>query len=131
MDKNLLMVLNEMIPEGTNEEFEKDGIRYKFVNEDGLIKIEAETVFDDSYTKEAVTNFKENIKVLDDDIFVKSIDELRDKIDLNRFDELLDLEEFTEEEADEVEKLITDASTIICSNLQSKIQEFVELYDRF
>ncbi len=131
MDKNLLMVLNEMIPEGTNEEFEKDGIRYKFVNEDGLIKIEAETVFDDSYIKEAVTNFKENIKVLDDDIFVKSIDELRDKIDLNRFDELLDLEEFTEEEADEVEKLITDASTVIRLNLQSKIQEFVELYDRF
>ena len=81
--------------------------------------------------KEIVEEYKEGIKALDDDLFVEIVDELKSKLDLTRFNELLDLESFDEDQAQEVEKMIDISTDIICLHLQHKIQGMVELYEKF
>ena len=58
-------------------------------------------------------------------------DHLIDQKDLNKFNELLDLETFTEDEASEVEEMIDISADVISSHLKNKIQEMVKLYEKF
>ena len=51
--------------------------------------------------------------------------------DVQRFDELLNQDTFTEEEAAEVSEMIDQSSQIICDHLEDKINELVEIYNRF
>ena len=131
-------ILDLYIPNGTVETFESDGIKYHLEKDKGHLKIEIDVnipeqdeEFDDSATKEIVEEYKEGIKALDDDLFVEIVDKLKSKFDLNRFNELLDLESFNEEQAQEVEKMINISTDIICLHLQHKIQGMVELYEKF
>ena len=131
-------ILDLYIPNGTVETFESDGIKYHLEKDKGHLKIEIDVnipeqdeEFDDSATKEIVKEYKEGIKALDDDLFVEIVDKLKSKFDLNRFNELLDLESFNEEQAQEVEKMINISTDIICLHLQHKIQGMVELYEKF
>lgn len=130
--------LSLSIPERTVQSFEVDGLKYYLEKDNGYIKIELEASlpeqdgeFDDSTTKEIVREYKEGIKALDDDLFVEIVDELKSKLDLTRFNELLDLENFDEDQAQEVEKMIDISTDIICLHLQHKIQDMVELYEKF
>ena len=131
-------ILDLYIPNGTVETFESDGIKYHLEKDKGHLKIEIDVnipeqdeEFDDSATKEIVEEYKEGIKALDDDLFVEIVDELKSKLDLTRFNELLDLESFAKDQAQEVEKMIDISTDIICLHLQHKIQSMVELYERF
>ena len=131
-------ILDLYIPNGTVETFESDGIKYHLEKDKGHLKIEIDVnipeqdeEFDDSATKEIVEEYKEGIKALDDDLFVEIVDELKSKLDLTRFNELLDLESFNEDQAQEVEKMIDISTDIICLHLQHKIQGMVELYEKF
>ena len=47
------------------------------------------------------------------------------------FNELLDLESFDKDQAQEVEKMIDISTNVICLHLQHKIQGMVELYEKF
>ena len=130
--------LSLSIPEGTVQSFEADGLKYYLEKDNGSIKIELKASlpeqdgeFDDSTTKEIVREYKEGIKALDDDLFVEIVDKLKSKLDLTRFNELLDLENFDEDQAQEVEKMIDISTDIICLHLQHKIQGMVELYEKF
>lgn len=130
--------LSLSIPEGTVQSFEADGLKYYLEKDNGSIKIELKASlpeqdgeFDDSTIKEIVREYKEGIKALDDDLFVEIVDELKSKLDLTRFNELLDLENFDEDQAQEVEKMIDISTDIICLHLQHKIQGMVELYEKF
>lgn len=130
--------LSLSIPEGTVQSFEADGLKYYLEKDNGSIKIELKASlpeqdgeFDDSTTKEIVREYKEGIKALDDDLFVEIVDKLKSKLDLTRFNELLDLENFDEDQAQEVEKMIDVSTDIICLHLQHKIQGMVELYEKF
>ena len=51
--------------------------------------------------------------------------------DVQRFDELLNQDTFTEEEAAEVSEMIGQSSQIICDHLEDKINELVDVYNRF
>ena len=131
-------ILDLYIPNGTVETFESDGIKYHLEKDKGHLKIEIDVnipeqdeEFDDSATKEIVEEYKEGIKALDDDLFIEIVDELKSKLDLTRFNELLDLESFDEDQAQEVEKMIDISTDIICLHLQHKIQGMVELYEKF
>ena len=131
-------ILDLYIPNGTVETFESDGIKYHLEKDKGHLKIEIDVnipeqdeEFDDSATKEIVEEYKEGIKALDDDLFIEIVDELKSKLDLTKFNELLDLESFDEDQAQEVEKMIDISTDIICLHLQHKIQGMVELYERF
>lgn len=131
-------ILDLYIPNGTVETFESDGIKYHLEKDKGHLKIEIDVnipeqdeEFDDSATKEIVEEYKEGIKALDDDLFVEIVDELKSKLDLTKFNELLDLESFDKDQAQEVEKMIDISTNVICMHLQHKIQGMVELYEKF
>ena len=135
---DLTNILGLSIPDGTVETFESDDLKYHLEKDNGHLKIEIEAnipeqdaEFDDSATREIVEEYKEGIKALDDDLFVEIVDELKSKLDLTRFNELLDLESFDKDQAQEVEKMIDISTDIICLHLQHKIQSMVELYERF
>ena len=87
--------------------------------------------FDDSDIKDLIKEYKENIKNLDDDLFLEVVEDISTKIDLNKFNKLLDLETFTEDEASKVEEMINISVNSISSHLQNKIQEMVKLYEKF
>ena len=127
----MLKVLTSLIPDGTKQELEIDGVKYKFSKDGEDIKIEVSESFDDTSTKEVVAEYKENIKKLDDDLFVEVTEKLSTKLNLKEFNELLDLESFNEEQADKVEEMISISSDIIGLHLQHKIQDMVELYEYF
>ena len=131
-------ILDLYIPNGTVETFESDGIKYHLEKDKGHLKIEIDVnipeqdeEFDDSATKEIVKEYKEGIKALDDDLFIEIVDELKSKLDLTKFNELLDLESFDKDQAQEVEKMIDISTNVICMHLQHKIQGMVELYEKF
>lgn len=136
--QDLTNILGLCIPDGTVETFESDDLKCHLEKDNGHLKIEIEAnipeqdgEFDDSDTKKIIEEYKEGIKALDDDLFVEIVDKLKSKFDLNRFNELLDLESFNEEQAQEVEKMINISTDIICLHLQHKIQGMVELYEKF
>lgn len=127
-------ILNLSIPNGTEESFEDDDVKIILGKDDDCLKIEISTIpkeaeFDE--TKELVEEYKEAIKNLDDDLFLEIVEELKSKVDLTEFNELLNLEEYNSDEAKEVEEMINISSEIICSTLKKKIQNMVELYEKF
>ena len=128
--------LSLSIPEGTVQSFEADGLKYYLEKDNGYIKIELEAslpekTFDDSSTKKIVAEYKESIKALDDDLFLEIVDELSSKLDLKEFNSLLDLESFDEDQARKLEEMIDISTDVICLHLQHKIQDMVELYEKF
>jgi hypothetical protein len=132
---NLLNELSLKIPEGAEEMFDANGIKFTLKKEEGVIKLISEentsNDFDDSDIKDLIKEYKENIENLDDDLFLEIVEDISTKVDLNKFNELLDLETFTEDEASEVEEMINISADIISSHLQNKIQEMVKLYEKF
>lgn len=131
---NLIQVLNDVIPEGIEEKLEADGIQVSLIKKDGDIKINVtseEKPFNDSEIKEYVSNFRNNIKALDDSLFVKATEEFGKHFNTKEFDNLLKLDRFTKQEAEKVVEMISEFSDIVCEHLQCEIEKLVELYERF
>lgn len=135
---DLTNILSLCIPDGTVETFESDDLKCRLEKDNGHLKIEIEAnipeqdgEFDDSTTKKIVEEYKEGVEALDDDLFVEIVDELKSKLDLTRFNELLNLENFDKSQAQEVEEMIDISTDVICLHLQHKIQGMVELYEKF
>ena len=121
--------LNEAIPEGV-QEFEQDGVKYSIDKKDGYLSIKVEKNTDPEI-KNIVVSFKEKLEDLDDDLFIELFEDLKKEIDVNRFSELLDKDQYTIEEADEVKGLINQSVKIIHSKLQDMIENLVDAYDKF
>lgn len=131
--EQLIELMGNLIPEGTNEEIDTEAYKVSIVKNGDNIEIqivEKEQEFDDSEIKQTVEEFKNAIKELDDDFFVEVTEAFSEKIDNKKFNDLLDLESYTEEQACEVSEMIEIATTIIQSHIQSKIQSLFELYDK-
>ena len=131
---NLIQVLNDIIPEGIEEKLEADGIQVSLIKKDGDIKINVtseEKTFNDSEIKKYVSDFRNNIKAIDDSLFVKVTEEFNKHFDTKEFDNLLKLDKFTKQEAEKVIELISEFSDIVCEHLQCEIEKLVELYERF
>ena len=131
---NLIQVLNDIIPEGIEEKLEADGIQISLIKKDGDIKINVtseEKPFNDSEIKKYVSEFRNNIKALDDSLFVKVTEEFGETFDTKEFDNLLKLDRYTKQEAEKVAEMISEFSDIVCKNLQCEIEKLVELYERF
>lgn len=121
--------LNEAIPEGV-QEFEQDGVKYSIDKKDGYLSVKVEKNTDPEI-KNIVVSFKEKLEDLDDDLFIELFEDLKKEIDVNRFSELLDKDQYTIEEADEVKGLINQSVKIIHSKLQDMIENLVDVYDKF
>ena len=82
--------------------------------------------------KDKIANYKKNLDLLDDCIFVDVLDELTYyHIDLKQFDELLNKEQLTESEETYVSYLIDFTNSLICQHILDKIQNLNELLDNF
>lgn len=131
---NLIQVLNKILPEGMAEKLEANGIQISLIKKDGDIKINVtseEKQFNDSEVKEYVSDFRNNIKALDDSLFVKITEEFGETFDTKEFDTLLKLDSYTKQEAEKVTEMISEFSDIVCEHLQCEIEKLVELYKRF
>lgn len=138
---DLLEILKLLIPEGTNQGCSDGNRSISVRNENGKITIEcsynpeteddSDESFDDSDIKEIVAEFKDSLENLDDSIFLESLEKAKVAVDVKRFDELLNLEKYSEAEAIEIACLIDYFSQIISTTLQEKIQELVDLSEKF
>lgn len=132
---NLLHELSLKIPEGEEQTFDVNGMKFTLKKEEGVIKLISEENssddFDNSDIKEIIKEYKENIDSLDDDVFLEVVEELGKVIDLNYFNELLDAKEFDKKSASDVKEYIEISADIIASKLQSKIYDLVTLYKKF
>lgn len=135
---DLINIFNMVIPDGSEESLEVNGMKVTLNKKDGVINIsvtsdneDAIEGFDDSCIKEIIKEYKERIEELDDCLFVEAAEEMGQYFDVQRFDELLNRDTFTEEEAAEVSKMINHSAEIICNHLEDKINELVNIYNRF
>lgn len=122
------------IPEGTDQNIQMDNLNIHITKKNGDISVEIselEKAFDDTATKKIIKEYKERIEELDDCLFVEAAEEMGQYFDVKRFDELLNQDTFTEEEAAEISEMIDQSSQIICDHLEDKINELVNVYNRF
>lgn len=126
--EKLFNLLGQLIPEG---EYEVEGKKLCVTKDDNNLKITVEDVedYDDSEILEFVKEFKENIKELDDQVFVESVEET--DLDLHEFNRLLNLEHFSEEETESVLKMIDSFTDTVAKNLTNKINELLETSKKF
>lgn len=135
-EKDLIDILSLIIPKGCDIHSEYSDSIIDVSNTDGNITVniqikQPEETYDDSEIRDLVTEFKDSINNLDDSIFLESIEKVKEAIDVKRFDELLNLEKYSEAEATEVACLIDYFSQIISTTLQDKIEELISSSKRF
>lgn len=105
--------------------------RIEVSDEDGYFSLRLVKTFE-SNIKEKIANYKRNLDLLDDCIFVDVLDELPTyNIDLKQFDELLNKEELTESEEIYVSCLIDFTNSLIRQHITNKIEDLNELIDNF
>ena len=86
----------------------------------------------DKNIKDVIANYKRNLDLLDDCIFVNVLDELASyHVNLKQFDELLNKEELTESEEIYVAYLIDFTNSLISQHIVNKIKDLNELLDKF
>ena len=82
--------------------------------------------------KDVIANYKRNLDLLDDCIFVDVLDELAAyHVNLKQFDDLLNKEELTESEETYVSYLIDFTNSLIRQHILNKITDLNELIDNF
>lgn len=135
---DLINIFNVAIPDGAEESLEVNGTKITLNKKDGVINIsvtsdneDAIEGFDDSCIKEIIKEYKERLNELDDDLFIEVVEAMESSLDAQRFDELLNQDTFTEEEAAEVSEMIDQSSQIICDHLEDKINRLAAVYNRF
>lgn len=131
---DLMDVISSLVPEGTEQCVETQGNKIILTNKDGKVGIDIQTIetkFNDKYVKEEVSEFMSNLKLIDDDMFIDIYEELRNVMDCNKFDSLLELKEYNQEEADLTLDMIAKASSVIKAHLNNKITSLTNLYSRF
>lgn len=105
--------------------------RIEVSDEDGYFSLRLVKTFE-SDIKEKIANYKRNLDLLDDCIFVDVLDELPTyNIDIKQFDELLNKEELTESEETYVSYLIDFTNSLIRQHITNKIEDLNELIDNF
>lgn len=103
--------------------------RIEVSDEDGYFSLRLVKTFD---IKKKIANYKRNLDLLDDCIFVDVLDELPTyNIDIKQFDELLNKEELTESEEIYVSYLIDFTNSLIRQHITNKIEDLNELIDNF
>lgn len=132
---DLIDILNTVIPDGVNKDLEVNGNKITLNKENGIINISMSSnikeEFDDSNIKEIIKEYKEWIEELDDCLFVEATEETSKHFNIKRFDELLNKDSFTKDEAYELSEMIDKSSQIICKHLENKIAELIDIYNRF
>ena len=131
-------MIQTLVPED-GKCLEKNGTVINVTKDGNTLKItivskeedEEEEKFDDTAIKEAIQEYKDKLNDLDDCLFVSATEDFGKEFEVKRFDELLNKETLTADEAMEVTKMIDRSLDIISDHLRKKIEELVSIYNRF
>lgn len=127
MDLERLFELVFSNPDNIHIEYTSiDGRESLIVNGEELIPKR----YDDTPVKEYISKFRDNIKQLDDSIFLEVTEEASEIIDVQSLDELLDQDSFTQEEAELIYGQLNFINSIIHEKLTNKVQDLIELIER-
>ena len=110
-------------------------IEYSNVNgEESLLingkEVTEKELFDDSDIKNEVKNYKDVVNKLDDCLFIEILEDSKQYVDLKTFDELLEQDSYTKEEADVVKQMINLFYTLIQEHISNKIIDLEEILEQ-
>ena len=119
------------ILEEIKQEF-RDNSRIEVSEENGCFSFKLVKTLDTNI-KDKIANYKRNLDLLDDCIFVDVLDELATyNVNLKQFDDLLNKEELlTESEETYVSYLIDFTNSLIRQHILNKVKDLNELIDNF
>lgn len=123
---NIVKAIGEILPEGENT-LNLGSVKLEVDKKDNSIKIQIV----DNEAMDLVKEYKENIKLLDDEIFVKATEELSKSVNINYFNNLLEKEKLTPYELDVVGQYIAKSNDIISDMINAEIGRLEDLLDRF
>ena len=123
---NIVRAIGEILTEGENT-LNLGSVKLEVDKKDNSIKIQIV----DNEAMDLVKEYKENIKLLDDEIFVKATEELSKSVNINYFNTLLEKEKLTPYELDKVEQYIAKSNDIISDTINAEIARLEDLLDRF
>ena len=123
---NIVKAIGEILPEGENT-LNLGSVKLEVDKKDKSIKIQIV----DNEAMDLVKEYKENIKLLDDEIFVKATEELSKSVNINYFNNLLEKEKLTPYELDVVGQYIAKSNDIISDTINAEIARLEDLLDRF
>ena len=123
---NIVRAIGEILPEGENT-LNLGSVKLEVDKKDNSIKIQIV----DNEAMDLVKEYKENIKLLDDEIFVKATEELSKSVNINYFNNLLEKEKLTPYELDVVGQYIAKSNDIISDTINTEIARLEDLLDRF
>ena len=123
---NIVRAIGEILPEGENT-LNLGSVKLEVDKKDNSIKIQIV----DNEAMDLVKEYKENSKLLDDEIFVKATEELSKSVNINYFNTLLEKEKLTPYELDKVEQYIAKSNDIISDAINTEIARLEDLLDRF
>ena len=123
---NIVRAIGEILPEGENT-LNLGSVKLEVDKKDNSIKIQIV----DHEAMDLVKEYKENIKLLDDEIFVKATEELSKSVNINYFNTLLEKEKLTPYELDVVGQYIAKSNDIISDTINAEIARLEDLLDRF
>lgn len=112
-----------------------NNLNIQYQNIDGVEKLTVNgkelTVdkFDDSEIKDTVKKYKATIESINDCDFMEIMKEVSEQLDLKTFDELLNQESYSEEDAKIVESMISFTKLVIHEYLTNKIEDIKEILE--
>lgn len=80
---------------------------------------------------DVVKKYKENLDLIDDCLFEEIMNNVNEDIDMKKFDELLEKDNYTKDEAELVESYINYMNEVIKDAIKDKINKLIEIYNKF
>ena len=113
-------------------------IEYSNINGEKKLLINGEEVkeeltpeFDDTQIKMEINDFKEALKKLDDNLFITFCEALNNVMNVNKFNKLLDLESFNEEDTEYVKGMMDQSKTILIELIDSRLNYLYDLKEMY
>lgn len=78
-----------------------------------------------------VKKYKENLDLIDDCLFEEIMNNVSEDIDMKKFDELLEKDNYTKDEVTLVESYIDYINEVIKDTIKNKINKLIEIYNKF
>lgn len=108
-------------------------IQYSNINGEEKLIVNGQefTTYDDSEIQAKISKYRENIELLDDCVFVEALEDYESEYSIKQFDDLLNKQYLTEDEAAIANHLIDTMNDCIHNKLISKIQQLTDLVEKF
>ena len=126
---NIVKTISELLPKGEST-LDLGNIKLEVDKKDNSIKIKAVDEVSNS-DLDLIREYKENIKLLDDELFIKATEKLSEDVDINYFNSLIERTTLTSNELNEVKAIIERSNEIIAELIEDEIDRLDSLLERF